>query len=240
MKEFLKQKYNVLIPIFLVVVVLIALIVYGREYKNNRYAEIKNVNVYQYFSGTKIEYTAKISRNRKNVILDLESKDDVVNLDSIPIYTKKNTVIFPKEMAIFFPLKDKIYRTNALAEVYKKNNLYYLNQKNINNTFEHVFYYDGRDLYFFVDAVTIKIGDKKIPLSENSYVNCLYQNLLEYYDYKNDKYEKIPLSNQNVYVYNDYMNIDITLDQVIYNDNVTLLTNDFSNLTKIYDSEYIK
>ena len=36
MKEFIKQKNNILIPIFLVVVVVIALVLYGREYKNNK------------------------------------------------------------------------------------------------------------------------------------------------------------------------------------------------------------
>lgn len=49
MKEFIKNKYNVLIPIFLLIVLLIALLLYTKEYKNNRYAEIKEVEVYQYF-----------------------------------------------------------------------------------------------------------------------------------------------------------------------------------------------
>ena len=240
MKEYLKQKYNILIPIFLIVVVVVALIVYGREYRNNRYAETKDIKVYQYFSGIKMEYTGLISKNRKNVILAFEPKDEVVNLDSIPIYTEKKTVIFPKEMTIFFPLENKIYRTNPLAEIYTKNNLIYLNQKNVDNVFDHVFYFDGGDLYFFIDPVTIKIGDKEINLTSKSYINCLYQNLLEYYDYENDKYDSISLTNEKVYVYNDYMKIDVTLDKVVYNDNFTLLSSDFSNLNKIYDSEKIK
>ena len=38
MKQFIKEKYNILIPVFLGVVILIALFLYGREYLNNRYA----------------------------------------------------------------------------------------------------------------------------------------------------------------------------------------------------------
>ena len=38
MKEFVKKNYNILIPVFLILVILIAVILYVREYKNNRYA----------------------------------------------------------------------------------------------------------------------------------------------------------------------------------------------------------
>lgn len=238
MKEFIKQKYNILIPIFLVVVVVITLVLYGREYKNNRYAETKKEEVYQYFSGTKLEYTASISRNRKKVILNYDVGSSGVNLDSTPTYlVKEDNVIFPKEMTIFFPLQDKSYKVNALAEVYKENDLYYLNQKDINKTFDHIFYYDGKDLYFFVDNVTIEVGDKTINLSPMSYLNCSYQNLLEYYDKDSDTYEKISLENEKVLVKTDYMTIDVTLDKVIYKDSFTLLTSDFSTLSKISDIE---
>ena len=88
MKKFIKEKYNILIPVFLIIVILIAVFLYTREYKNNRYAKTEEVDVYQYFSGLKLEYKAKISRNKKNVILKYEPKDEVVNLSSIPIYIK--------------------------------------------------------------------------------------------------------------------------------------------------------
>lgn len=234
MKEFIKQKYNILIPIFLVVVILIALILYGREYKNNRYAETKEEEVYQYFSGTKLEYNASISRNRKKVILNYNTSSARINLDSTPVYLKnKGSVMFPKEMMIFFPLKNVAYQVNSLAEIYKENDLYYLNQKDLNKTLDHTFYYDGKDLYFFTDTVTIEVGDKNIILSPMSYLNCSYQNLLEYYDKDSDTYEKIPLENEKVLVKNNYMTIDVTLDKVIYKDSFTLLTSDFISLDKI-------
>ena len=73
MKDFIKNKYNVLIPIFLLVVLLIAILLYAKEYRSNRYAYVSEVGVYQYFSGTKMEYIANISRNKKNVILEYET-----------------------------------------------------------------------------------------------------------------------------------------------------------------------
>jgi len=236
MKEFLKKRYNILIPVFLLIVLLIAVILYGREYKTNRYANVEDTLVYQYFSGIKFEYTASVGRNRKSVILSYEPKDEVINLDSTPIYVKdQDLVIFPKEMMIYFLFNNRGYLVSPLAEVYMENDLYYLNLKNVNKIFEHTFYYDGKDLYFFTDNVTLEVGDKKIELSPMSYVNCSYLNLLEYYDKESDTYGKINLGNERVRVTNEYMTIDVGVDKVVYNDGFALLSSNFGKLPKIAD-----
>lgn len=239
MKQFIKEKYNILIPIFLGVVILIALFLYGREYKNNRYAYEKEQEVYQYFSTNKIEYKAKISRNRKNVVLDIKSDDFNVNLDSTPIYIKdSDKVIFPKEMSAFFPIEDRQYLLNALVELYKENDLYYINQKNINKSFDYMFLYDGKDLYFFIDSVKLTVGDREINLSPMSYVDCSYLNFISIYDKETDTYEVIELDNTmtTVLVENKYMTIDVASDKVIYKDDFTLLLNDFSMIAKLVDN----
>jgi len=185
-----------------------------------------------------MEYIAKIGRNRKNVILEYQNKDFAVSLDSTPVYIKnKDSVIFPKEMSVVFPLKTREYQVNALAEVYEKNDLFYLNVRNLNKTFDHLFFFDGDNLYFFVDAVTLTIGKKKIELSPMSYVNASYMNFVEYYDYGSDTYKTININNEEVIVKNDYMTINVVGDEVVYKDNFTLLTKDFSYLTKITDME---
>ena len=238
MKDFVKNKYNILIPVCLIVVLLIAILLYAKEYKNNRYAELKEVEVYQYFSGIKMEYNANIGRNRKNVILEFVNDNFAVNLDSTPVYIKESgNVIFPKEMSIVFPLKDKQYRVNALSEIYKENNLYYLNIRNLNKVLENIFYYDGNNLYFFVDNTILTVGDREILLSPMSYVSCSYQNLVEYYDKENDIFETINITNEKVIVKNDYMTIDIASDKVVYKDSFSLLTKDFNMLSKLTDIE---
>ena len=240
MIEFIKKKYNILIPIFLIIVILVAVFLYAREYKNNRYAEYKEVNVYQYFSGNKMEYVAKIGRNRKKVVLNFEAKENAFTLDSTPIYiNEKETeeVIFPKEMAVFFPIKNKIYQTEALTNLYIKNDITYLRIKKLDKALDHMFLYDGRDLYFFIDETTLSVGDREITLSPMSYVSCSYTNMLEYYDKANDKYEIIELKDERVYVKNEYMNIDVTLDKVIYKDSFYLLGGNLSNYKKIVEIE---
>lgn len=236
MKEFIKNKYNILIPVFLLIVLLISILLYAKEYKNNRYAKIEEVEVYQYFSGVKMEYVANISRNRKSVILEYENKDFAVSLDSTPVYIKDSeSVIFPKEMSIVFPLKSREYQVNALAEVYKENDLYYLNIRNLNKTFDHVFFFDGQNLYFFVDGVTLVVGNKTIELSPMSYVSASYMNFVEYYDYATDSYGMLNITNEDVIVKNDYMTVNVVGDEVIYKDSFTFLTKDFSFLTKVTD-----
>lgn len=238
MKNFIKEKYNILIPIFLITVILIAVLLYTKEYKSNRYSTSKEIEVYQYFSKAKLEYTSIISRNKKDVILNLTPKDEIVNLSSIPIYIKdKDNVIFPKEMMIVMPIEDKVYTTSPLAELYKKNGLYYLNQKNINKPLDHVFYYDGTDLYVFPEETELQIKDTKIKLSPMSYVNCSYQNLLEYYDKNTDTYTQLELTNEIVTVSNDYYQVDVTLDKVIYQNSFRILDNDFTSLPKITELE---
>lgn len=238
MKDFIKDRYNILIPVFLLTVIIIALLLYTKEYKSNRYAKTSDVEVYQYFSGIKFEYIAKISRNKKDVILRYESKDEVVNLSSIPIYIKdSDKVIFPHEMVVMLPISDKEYLSNAYAEVYQKNDLYYLKQKDIDIIIDHAFYYDGVDLYFFPEATTLEVGSQKIELSPMSYLNCSYQNLLEYYDKSSDTYVKMDLTDEMVIVSNDYYKVDVTLDKVIYQNSFRILDNDFSILSKVVELE---
>ena len=236
MKGFLKKRYNILIPVFLLVVLLLAVLLYTREYKNNRYANISDEKAYQYFSSGKIEFTASVGRNRKNAILSFENKDLPVNFGSIPVYlSDKDAVIFPKEMIMMFPLKDREYLVNSLSEIYKENDLYYLNIRDLNNSYKNAFLYDGKNLYFFIDNVSLYVGDEIINLSPMSYVSYTYLNLLEYYDKESDTFGQIEVTSGDVIVENDYMKIDIGLDKVLYEKSFTLLSNDFSYLTKIYD-----
>ena len=238
MKEFLKKKYNILIPIFLLIVILIAVLLYTHEYKTNRYVNLKEVEVYQYFASSKIEYTAIIGRNKKNVILSYSNKDFDVSLDSTPVYIQdKNAIILPKEMMIVFPLEDKIYKLGALSEIYEENNLYYLNIKNLNKPYDHAFLYDGKNTYLFIDEVNVTVDDLNITLSPMSYLTCSHLNLLEYYNKENDTYNQVEIKQGSVIVSNDYMKVDVSLDKVLYEKSFTLLPNDFSVLSKISDIE---
>ena len=114
-----------------------------------------------------------------------------------------------------------------------ENDLYFLNIRNLNKYYDHAFYYDGKNMYFFIDKVTLIVGDRKIELSPLSYVNASYMSYVEYYDRENDIAEVIEITNEKVIVSNDYMSIEVANDKVIYQDGFSLLTGDFGVLTKI-------
>ena len=190
----------------------------------------------QHLVEAKEEAFKKMNMKEEDLIIRICDKSEKENPDMcvIEVYQKDELTQKIKDF-----LMDIIsdMGVNCNIETKTRNDLYYLNQKDINKTFDHIFYYDGKDLYFFVDNVTIEVGDKTINLSPMSYLNCSYQNLLEYYDKDSDTYEKISLENEKVLVKTDYMTIDVTLDKVIYKDSFTLLTSDFSTLSKISDIE---
>ena len=59
--------------------------------------------------------------------------------------------------------------------------------------------------------------------------------MIEYYDKESDTYGSIDYDKGSVYVKNDYMNIDVSLDRVVYKDDFYLLGGDFGNYKKITD-----
>jgi len=234
-KRFIKKNYRYLIPILFVIILGLALIIYFYEYKNNRYVKIENINVYQYFANTKFEYELDISRNNKNLITSIDSGNYNVNFDSTPIYvTDSSKVIFPTDMNIVIPIKNfSQYRSIAYLELELKNDLVYLNTNKFNRALDYFFLYDGDDLYFFVDEVTIQVNGDEINLSKFSYLKLKYQNTLEYYDKENDNYYQIDLNKDDVIVTNDYLNLNVSTDKVDYFGQPYLLTTNLGYLSTI-------
>ena len=70
--EFCKEKYKILIPIMVVLVLLITVYFLYKEYKYDSYCNKQEVSVYQCFNGVKTEYTAIItySKIKCNIIID--------------------------------------------------------------------------------------------------------------------------------------------------------------------------
>ena len=94
-KDFMKENYKLIIPISLMIVLFIAFIIYYKVSVNNDYHVDTEEKVYQYFYDKKYEYTSIISKDRKNVIVDVKPQDIKITLDSTPIfYQKENILIF--------------------------------------------------------------------------------------------------------------------------------------------------
>ena len=97
----------------------------------------------------------------------------------------------------------------------------------------HYFLYDGKDLYFFIEKVTLKVNNDSVELSPYSYVIARYNNYISYYDKASDTYKTIDVGNSGITVENEFYKILVDKDIIDYNGENVILASDFSNLITI-------
>ena len=88
-KDIIKENYKLLIPIILMLVLFIAFIVYYNISIRNNYTKDETIKAYQYFYEKKYEYNLTLSKNRKDVIVEIKPQDIKINYDSTPIYYRE-------------------------------------------------------------------------------------------------------------------------------------------------------
>ena len=211
-KNFFAEKYKVLIPVMVVIVLLVAVFFLYREYKFDNYRDKREVSVFQHFAGVKVEYDAIVTYDLQKKIRDITPKDKVITYDSTPIYYKdKKEVIFPEEMIVAFPLTNgKQYRVYKYGSCSKEDNI--IKIKNLNNEgiYEDFFMYDGKELFFFPTNVNLMFDGKLyMKLSEGSYVDVVGDSMLIYYDQKTDESKIINLDGKKASIESKYINIDL-------------------------------
>lgn len=211
--NFCKENYKILIPVMVGIVLLVTVFFLYREYKYDNTRNKKEVSVYQYFGGMKTEYTAIVTYNLRDSIVDLKAKDKKIEYDSIPVYyQEEEKVLFPSEMTIVFPLRDvSQYRLYKYATYYKEDNLQYIKNNIDVGNYSYFFLYDGKDVFFFPDEVTLKINDKEYKkLGAMSYVTVVGGLTLIYYDTDNETSEVIELDGDTVMVVNDTLEVNVS------------------------------
>jgi len=210
--NFCKKRYKVLIPVMVVLVLLVTTFFLYREYKYDNTRNKKEVSVYQYFGGIRVDYTSVITYNLKNAIVDFEVKDKVIESNTIPIYYEdKSNVLFPVEMSIVFPLRDgsqfKLYK---YASYYNEDNVHFIKNNIDLGTYNDFFLYNGKDTFFFPEETTLKINNKDYKeLGPMSYVSIDGGYTLIYYDTKTETSRAIELDGDIVTVVGDNINVNI-------------------------------
>ena len=211
-KKFFAEKYKILIPIMVVIVLIVAVFFLYREYKFDNHRDKKEVPVYQYFAGVKVEYDAVITYDLQKKIRDVTPKDKIITYDSTPIYYKdKKEVLFPEEMIVAFPLEEggkyKVYKYSSYIREDDVSKI-----RNVNETGEYddFFMYDGKELFFFPTKVNLMFDNKLYKeLSDGSYIDIINNETLIYYDYKSDESEVIELNGKKATVESKYINVDL-------------------------------
>lgn len=233
--DYCKKEYKLLIPIMVILVLIVSIYFFYKEYQYDNTRNKHEVPVYQYFGGVKNTYTGIITYNLKNVIVNIEAKDKKINYDSTPVYFKDSErVIFPEIMSIVFPLQDgNQYRLYKYSEFYKDDGLQKIKTNNYNNNYNYFFLYDGKKLFFFPDEVTIYIDNVEYQkLSSMSYIKVVGGYTMEYYDYESDTAKVVDVEGKEISVSNNMYNINITKRRFSVYDDITLLVNP-NNLNSI-------
>lgn len=207
------EYYKVLIPVFVGFVLLITLFFLYKEYQYDNTRNKKEVLVYQYFLGSRNDYTAVVTYNLKNLIVDLGVKEDKLKFTNTPIYYKdEDKVIFPKEMSIIFPYRDgSQYKLYKYATYYVEDGIQFIKNNSDVGNYEDFFMYDGKDLFFFPFESTLYINDKEyMKLGEMSYVRVVGGLSLVYYDTATESGDVVDINNDIVRVVNGYIDVNVT------------------------------
>ena len=211
--NFFKEKYKILIPVMVGIVLLVTIFFLYREYQYDNTRNKKEVPVFQYFSGIKTGYTAIVTYNLRGSIVDLESKGVRIEYDSVPVYYENlEKVIFPEEMNIAFPVKGgNQYKLYKYATYYNEDDVHFIKNNTNLGIYDFFFLYDGEGLFFFPEEVTLEINGKKyLELGPMSYVSIVGGLTLVYYDTATDTGEAIELEGDKVSVSSKYINVNVS------------------------------
>ena len=236
-QKYIQDNYKLMIPIVFMLVLFIAFLIYYKVSVGSNYHIDTDVDVFQYFSDRKYEYKAVLSKNRKDVVVDFQPKDIKIHLDSTPIYLnnkKKDTVIFYQDMSVVMPtMSCAEYVAKKYSYITFKDNMYTMTANRYHGRLNHYFLYDGEDLYFFIEKVTLNVNNETINLSPYSYVIVKYNNYLSYYDKESDTYKTLKIDNHNVVVSNEYYKILVDRDIIDYQGTNVILTSKIDELNTI-------
>jgi len=211
--NFCKEKYKILIPIMVVIVLFVTIFFLYREYKYDNTRNKEEVSVYQYFGGVRVDYTSIITYNLRNSIVNIEPKDKVIESNTVPIYYSDNSkIIFPVEMNIVFPLRNgSQYKLYKYATYYNEDTVHFIKNNIDLGNYSDFFLYDGKDVYFFPEETVLKINNKDYKeLGAMSYVSVVGGYTLIYYDTATNTSEAIELEGDIVTVVGNNINVNLS------------------------------
>jgi hypothetical protein len=238
--KFIKEKYKILIPVMVSIVLLVTIFFLYKGYQYDNTRNKQEYKVFQYYSGVRIDYTAIVTYNLRDAIVNIEARDEKIKFSSVPIYYKdKSRVIFPKQMSIVFPLMEGAqFKLYQYSSYYNEESVHFIKNNTDLGNYEYFFLYDGKDLFFFPEETTLKINDKDyIELGAMSYARVVGGESLIYYDTTTDKAEVVNIKGKLVTVKGKYIDVNLNNKYFMSFDNMVLLvdTNKLNPVFKTID-----
>ena len=230
--KFIKKNYIWLILLLILLIVAILFAFRGNIDK----VIIKDHNLYQYTDGIKLEYTGEIMIDKEtDEITQLSVKDVVMELGTDPIYYEDEMkVLFPKNMAVMFPLHGSQYKVNYYTTVYRELEDIYIEDRSLNRTVSNAIIYDGGDIYLVIDKSTVTIGKEKIDVSPLSLVVANTQNKVAYvYNYDKEELKEFKDLKDEVIISTDSYKVNASFDLMYYNDKSRLFIKSIDKLKNL-------
>lgn len=230
--KFIKKNYIWLILLLILLIVAILFAFRGNIDK----VIIKDHNLYQYTDGIKLEYTGEIMIDKEtDEITQLSVKDVVMELGTDPIYYEDEMkVLFPKNMAVMFPLHGSQYKVNYYTTVYRDLDDIYIEDRSLKRTLKDAIIYDGGDIYLVIDKSTVTIGKEKIDVSPLSLVVANTQNKVAYvYNYDKEELKEFKDLKDEVIISTDSYKVNASLDLMYYNEKSRLFIKSIDKLKNL-------
>lgn len=215
---------------------IVIVIIFFTVNRNNDVIVIKKHRLYQYFDGIKFEFRGRIQINKKSEeITKISFEGNTTELDSFPLYYEDlPQLIFPKNMAVVYPLTGKQYKINFFTTAYLDADEVCVKDKRLVKRLFDAIIYDGRDLYITTEDSTVTIGNDVYNVSALSYVEVnTFSQTVKMFDYKNEKYISVDNVIDEVIISNGSYKVNASLDLMYYDNKSKLFIKDVSKLTNL-------
>ena len=137
-------------------------------------------------------------------------------------------------MSVIFPLANSLQKKIPyFTELDGTEMVSFLKNSNLEYQLFNAFLFDGNDMYFFPDGITIKFMDREISLSPYSYVIVNFNQEVIYYNYEMDIADVVENVTGDVLAVGDGYNINLSIDAVIYGEKSRLLLKNLEYLDNL-------
>lgn len=239
MKEKIKKNYKKILSTFFVVLIAILILFTTKKIISSLEKIVFEDNeVYQIFGEQVFEYKTKFEISNKKGLLKIHINDEEIEPAPTPFYFKDTKkVLFPENMAVIFPLSNMDQRRIPyFSYIEEMNHTYTISNLNLEYPIENAFFYDGNDLYFFIDEVTLTFDNTKINLSPFSFVTYNFNNDLTIYNYESND-AQLYNGVKTAIVEHRNFKLNLVTDSIIYGDKNRLLIKNLSFLDLLKTKE---
>ncbi len=165
------------------VAVIVVAVVVARMFRDESTSFSTDASLYQYYGFEKQEYTgeSRIAVDEDG-ILTLTNGETQTQLDGTPLYySNQSRMILLCDM-VYMPTSGAPAYVYLLGEAFMRNESAYIVNSGGEIAVDGGFLYNGKDLYVFLEPVTLTIGDETVELSALSYAFVQYNRDAQYFD----------------------------------------------------------